>query len=344
MIKEYRDEITRFEERGYVSDVLLDMARIQNIKDKTGDFPSVTILYSKKSRKKWTDKFSNNSSHKYIFLDGNSSSFFQELEQKLPNLKSYKVNNQKSGKDIAISRGNLVKGRAEKGSKFLFQNYVNLGQTKLNQQILNSSPLLLSFIDRDLSIQWKSPLQVDDYQEYRNEFLELFSEWKDKKSLLETYWAKQGPQWDGIAVVKGKNKDYGLLLVEAKSYPEEMKSKIQAKDPKSVSLISGTIEEVMRAFESQADIDIWLSHYYQLANRLAYLYILNEKLGIPTWLVLVNFVDDDAHIQTNLDKWLYHYHYVFTRMDISFKSIYGQRIITVFPRGDDKYCSLRALH
>lgn len=224
--------------------------------------------------------------------------------------------------------------RRDKGSKLLIQHYVNRKQAELNKQILKSSPSLLAFADLSLTIQWKSPLQKDNYREYRNEFLELVEEWKDKKSILETYWAKQGPHWDGIAVVKGKNENKGLLLVEAKAHLDEMKSKIQAKDPNSISLIKSTLKEVMQSFGSKAPIEIWLNNYYQLANRLAYLYILNEKLHIPTWLILLNFVNDDTHIRTDLSKWLTHYNGVFNEMDIRFHSKFGERVMTLFIEGN----------
>ncbi|MEK3976223.1 hypothetical protein [Psychrobacillus sp. FSL K6-1267] len=224
------------------------------------------------------------------------------------------------------------KGKAIKGSKFLLQKYVNSKQGELNKLILMSSPSLISFIDKELSIEWKSPLMETDYQEYRNEFLELVDEWKDKRTQLEMYWAKKGPQWDGIAVLEGKNGQNGLLLVEAKAHVHEMRSKIQAKDVRSKAVIESSIMEVKRAMGSQVSIDIWLNQYYQLANRLTYLYVLNEKVGIPTWLILVNFVDDCTHIQTDSLKWIQHYQEVYNQMGISSSTtnLFNQ-IITIFP-------------
>lgn len=224
------------------------------------------------------------------------------------------------------------KGKANKGSKFLLQKYVNNNQEELNKLILMSSPSLISFIDKELSVNWISPLMESDYKEYRNEFLELVDEWKDKRTQLEMHWAKKGPQWDGVAVVEGENGQKGLLLVEAKAHVYEMRSKIQARDNKSKAVIKSSILEVKRALGSQVSLDIWLNQYYQLANRLTYLYVLNEKIGIPTWLILVNFVDDHTHIQTDSLKWIQHYQDVYNQMGISSSAtnIFNQ-IVTVFP-------------
>lgn len=220
-----------------------------------------------------------------------------------------------------------------KGSKLLIQDYVNNRENLLNTTILTSSPSLQSFIDKELSISWFSPLK-DGYKEYRNEFLDLFPEWRGKRELLGNHWPRQGPQWDALAEVQGKNGQKGLLLLEAKAHVNEMTSKIKAVDVKSKALIESTLEEVKLTFGSHASMDIWLNRYYQLANRLAYLYILNEKLGIPTWLIFCNFVDDDTYKSTDLNKWLKHYQQVWDAMDIRpDSSELLSKIATIYPSG-----------
>ncbi|SOC15679.1 hypothetical protein SAMN05880501_108126 [Ureibacillus xyleni] len=224
----------------------------------------------------------------------------------------------------------------EKGSKLQIQHYVNHQTKEMNNAIIMSSPSLLTFLDKELQITWYSPLEENNHKEYRNEFLTLFEDWKDKRSILETFWTRQGPQWDGFAVVQGKNNQKGLLLVEAKAHVNEMKSKSKAVDGKSKMLIESTLEEVKQIFNSHASLDIWLNQYYQLANRLAYLYILNEKLGIPTWLILCNFVEDRSYKPTTLDEWLKHYQEVYSKMDIHRNTSLFNQIITIYPKGAAK--------
>lgn len=228
----------------------------------------------------------------------------------------------------------LEQEQAEKGSKHWLQHYVNNRQEDLNNLILMSAPSLLTFLDKERSIQWRSPLRENGYQEYRNEFLELESVRRGRRLELEKYWPRMGPQWDGYAVAGGKNGQKALVLIEAKAHVKEMQSSMRAKDLESRFLIESTIKETMEAIGSKAPLDVWLNDYYQLANRLAYLYILNEKMGIPTWLVLVNFIDDATHIPTDSQQWVQHYQKVFSEMDIS--SEYNplfDRIVTVFPEG-----------
>lgn len=227
----------------------------------------------------------------------------------------------------------LSKGRAKKGSRFLLQNYINDDQLELNNLILMSSPSLLTFVDMELSIEWKSPLREKDYREYRNEFLDKFSDnWVGKREELEKYWARKGPQWDGVGIVKGKNRQNGLFLVEAKAHLDEMYSKIQAGDVSRAKIVK-TIEEVKNYTKSNASLEIWLEQYYQLSNRLAYLYVLNEKIGIPTWLVLVNFVDDTTHNPTGINEWIPHYQSVLNSMGMSSTSNIFRSIISIYPKG-----------
>jgi hypothetical protein len=228
----------------------------------------------------------------------------------------------------------LSKGKGDKGSKFLFCKYVNSKEDELNNYILMNSPSLLSFIDRDQSISWKSPLKEDSCKEYRNEFLMLVDEWKGKRDHLEKHWPKMGPQWDGLAVVEGKNGQKGLLICEAKAHVKEMESSIKAKDSSSIVLINKTIDDVKTSINSKAQTEIWLDHYYQLANRLSFLYLLNKELKIPTWLVLVNFINDPNHIPTSLSEWLSHYQAVFSEMDINYSADLFKNVIMIYPDGD----------
>ncbi|ASF38032.1 hypothetical protein CEH05_02495 [Halobacillus halophilus] len=201
--------------------------------------------------------------------------------------------------------------------------------------ILMSSPSLISFMDKGKDMTWYSPLENENHKEYRNEFLDLEDDWKKAKSQMKDYWPAQGPRWDGIAMVRGKDGRKGLLLVEAKAHVKEMRSKIKATDSQSVDLIERTIRETKAGFGSESLMHTWLNQYYQLSNRLAYLYILNEKMKIPTWLALVNFVDDESlGKETSLDQWLDHYQEVFADMNIKFdSSSLLNRLVTIFPKG-----------
>lgn len=134
----------------------------------------------------------------------------------------------------------------------------------------------------------------------------------------------------------GQDNKKGLLLIEAKAHIDETSSQIKATSDKSRKLIQATLHEVQAIFGSTSSIDSWLYDYYQLANRLSFLHLLNEKLKIPTWLVLCNFVNDKTHISTDLNEWLFHYHTVFNKMGIDFNAGMMSKVLMLFIPGKEE--------
>ena len=221
---------------------------------------------------------------------------------------------------------NRNKGKADKGSRFCLQEYIYHECEQLTLLITTASPSLLSFNYEN--IIWQSPLPDKEYYEYRDDFLEPLG-MANKKELLRTFWPKNGPQWDGLAIIKRKSKN-GILLIEAKAHPKETKSDIKATSKKSISLIEGSLERT-KGFMG-VKFSNWGKNNYQLSNRLAYSYFLNEILEIPTWLVLINFVNDESHIETELSDCKCHYESIFHEMGIKHDSKLLDKIIIIFPQ------------
>lgn len=232
------------------------------------------------------------------------------------------------------SSGGIKMTYAEKGSQYQLQKYVNEHSTEFNNAVLQASPSLLSFINKELIFEWNSPLKDDGFYEYQDDFLktaiENEVELSKQEQLLRQYWTRRGPVWDGLAIVVGKDDRKGLILVEAKAHVNETYSQMKATADDSINKIKKTIHETKTAFGSSGSEDVWLKEYYQLANRLSFLYILNEKLNIPTWLVLCNFVDDQTYKPTQLKEWLQHYKEVFNKLGIQSDCALMGKIITVY--------------
>ena len=75
----------------------------------------------------------------------------------------------------------------------------------------------------------------------------------------------------------------------------------------------------------------WTQTYYQLGNRIAYLYFMNVILNIPTWLVLIIFVNGN-YKPTTIEQWLKHYNNIYGCMGIKHNnSDLLNRIIHVYP-------------
>ena len=137
-------------------------------------------------------------------------------------------------------------------------------------------------------ITWLSPLREDDFAEYRDgSFLTRIG----RPELIEdlsAFWPARGPQWDAL----GRTSEGDILLVEAKAHIAEMCSSGTAAGAVSKARIEAALDAVALQLGAKADRAPWSTHFYQLANRLAHLAFL-RRLGVPAWLVLVNFVGDD---------------------------------------------------
>ncbi|MGV8984627.1 WG repeat-containing protein [Clostridium sp.] len=106
---------------------------------------------------------------------------------------------------------NLNSGSAIQGSRLYLQEYMVNAKEELSELIIAASPSLLSFIGSKSEIEWKSPLKKpekpgkEEFYEYRDDFLEVLElkEYiiSDAKEKLREFWPKNGPQWDGLAVV-----------------------------------------------------------------------------------------------------------------------------------------------
>lgn len=230
---------------------------------------------------------------------------------------------------------NKKSGKADQGSRLYLQEYMAHAQDELSELIIAASPSLLAFVDSKTKIEWKSPLAEKDFYEYRDDFLKVLGlepeNYVVAKSELKKFWPKSGPQWDGLAIVIGeKAQRNGLLLVEAKAHTAETKSDIKADSTESILLINKSIA-IAQGHYRVKPID-WTKSNYQLANRIAFLYFMNEILEIPTWLVLVNFADGN-YKTTSREKWLAHYHEIYDDMGIKHNNHkLLNNVIQVFPK------------
>jgi len=213
---------------------------------------------------------------------------------------------------------NKKSGKADQGSRLYLQEYMAHAQDELSELMIAASPSLLAFVDSKTKIEWKSPLEKENFYEYRDDFLKVLGleqeTYQEAIQALRKFWPKNGPQWDGLAIMAGDNGELGLLLVEAKAHITETKSDLKAESQESIDLINQSMATAQGHYGLKQTN--WTQNYYQLGNRLAYLYFMNEILRIPTWLVLVNFTDG-IYKTTSRGEWLAHYHEIYRDMGIN---------------------------
>ena len=137
-------------------------------------------------------------------------------------------------------------------------------------------------------ITWLSPLRKDEFAEYQDaDFLDLLGVELVAKPLQD-FWPLRGPVWDGL----GQTDPGPLFLVEAKSHVNELQSSGTSAAGPSLRRIRASLAETKSHLNVAQGFDWATSAYYQMANRLAHLYLFRILNGFPAYLVPVYFLND----------------------------------------------------
>ncbi|MEO6079478.1 MAG: hypothetical protein ABIQ86_06855 [Steroidobacteraceae bacterium] len=175
------------------------------------------------------------------------------------------------------------------------QIYVSRREAELSAAVLQA----LSAAGADFrTVRWVAPLESEGFREpLDGSFLDALG-LGHLRTPLQSFWPKRGPSWDALALLEPGP---GILLVEGKSYPEEIfGSGCVATEP-ARSLISKSLEATRGWTGARVDAD-WLGPLYQFANRLAHVHFLRGA-GHPTWLANVCFLNDRTTRPTTLEEW-----------------------------------------
>ena len=168
------------------------------------------------------------------------------------------------------------------GSQRWLQIAVNRSPEVLNSPIVEEFDLG----PRD-EIKWISPLESEDFAEYRDaEFLERLGVCLKRRSLND-FWPSSGPRWDGLARISGPR----FLLLEAKANIPEFDSTPTRATGASLEKINAALSETKKFLGVNLEAN-WSQCFYQYANRLAHLYLLRELNGLDAYLVFVYFLND----------------------------------------------------
>jgi hypothetical protein len=207
-----------------------------------------------------------------------------------------------------------------KGSLKWIQKAIGEGWASLNDPILAKIP-------GARSIEWRSPLAVDEYAEYRDEeFLSRLGVGHLAGALRE-FWPSRGPQWDALGIT-----DTGsLLLVEAKSHVAEMCSPGTTAAETSRERIKARLKDVAARLGVRENGAAWTDFFYQLANRIAHLQFLRDQ-GVPAYLVLVNFLNDaEMDGPKTPETWEAAYEVAFHVMGLPRRHKLSRYIIEIYP-------------
>jgi type III secretion system FlhB-like substrate exporter len=130
-----------------------------------------------------------------------------------------------------------------------------------NQDLIDN---LLKSAFSDLANQqiiWTSPIEQDDFAEYRdNDFL-LKVGLDPTEIKLNDFWPTKGPQWDALA----KTTSGHVILVEAKANIPEIVSPGTGAGEISKTIIDKALNDTKVFLNLTNDID-WSGKFYQYTN------------------------------------------------------------------------------
>jgi hypothetical protein len=191
-------------------------------------------------------------------------------------------------------------GAAYAGSQLQTQLYVNRRTQELDEAIRNAFADLAG-----AALEWRSPLAEDGYREYWDMSFLKRLDLDDLTGELPKFWPVGGPHWDALGVVHLPGDDRpGVLLVEGKSYPDELfgsgtAAKAGSDSRKLIKKSLGQTQQLL-GVEGQTPED-WCGRLYQSASHLAHVYWLREQ-SVRAWLVHLLFTED-PHGPTTGDEW-----------------------------------------
>lgn len=183
----------------------------------------------------------------------------------------------------------MSSGIAEKGSRRDIQMLFN---NERNKELLNKK-LTECFKQKTSIKEWLSPIAEDEYREYQDAgFLQRIGLEKYSDMLVDKFWPKGGPVWDGLA----KLDDGTILLFEAKAHISELFGiGMQAKSIESRGLALNALKATAEFIHAVYDDTAWTDAMYQTANRLAHVYFLNQIIQdnmIKAKVIYLIFLND----------------------------------------------------
>ena len=191
----------------------------------------------------------------------------------------------------------------------VMSDFASAGSQRWLQVAANRKPqLFASALQRSgaigprVSVRWRSPLEDDHFQEYRDgTALEKVGIGKTNvKKPLEQFWPARGPVWDALGITSSGHP----LFVEAKAHiPEAVTPATKATASASRELINRSLAEARQFYAPRAKAD-WSNLFYQYANRLAHQYFLKKVNNLSSTLVFLYFVNaDDMLGPMSEDEW-----------------------------------------
>lgn len=184
----------------------------------------------------------------------------------------------------------VAKPPEPKGSRLRIFQWVQQHREQLELELCRQVPSLGEFVmEPGSSIKWIAP--DSSGKEIREGLWRLVLPGPSPQE--DGFWPAGGPVWDAAGLVGGHgDSGVGVVLVEAKAHAAELVSPRMTPSSYEVDQQRrSALDEAKLAFGVDPSVP-WTLTYYQLANRLTFLYYLRMRRRQPAWLINLYFSGD----------------------------------------------------
>jgi len=179
------------------------------------------------------------------------------------------------------------------GSEWHLLRYIGYHRQYLLNKIASEIPAFQGYKISLKDVRFSKSNSIFNWEnEYKG--IDIYS----SKTLIDE-WTKYWPQtgnvqnWDAIAEIIGKDTDE-LIFIEAKAHLTEIQSNCGASTGSKTQIENAFAETINYFGLKKSVVSNWLSPFYQMANRLAFLHFL-LKNNIKAHLLFIYFCDDDPN-------------------------------------------------
>lgn len=177
---------------------------------------------------------------------------------------------------------------ARKGSRLRVSEWIHDRRERLELELCRQVPSLDEYVaEPGSSINWVAPNAAG--KEIRDSIWPLVL--PPPTPQEDGFWPARGPVWDAAGHVGGRD-GLGVVLIEGKAHTAELLSpRMQPSSLRIDEQRRAALDEA-KAFYGVGTFIPWTSTYYQLANRLSFLYYLRVRRKHPAWLINIYFCGD----------------------------------------------------
>lgn len=220
----------------------------------------------------------------------------------------------------------MNRNKYPKGSKGMIQCLVKEHKSLLDEKL-------------GVNLSWISPIEENQFKEYQLNGDFISTKIGLPSNAFDNFWPSKQPQWDGLAM----DDEHTLYLIEAKSHLSEIKSgnykpnNTNEKKDANYNLKKNALINIKRHYAPDADDKLWLHHYYQITNRLAFLRRMKELSSVAKYkdakLIFLNFENDSSWETENKsvpkDGWKNKYKKILQELRISKGQLQNEGVLII---------------